>query len=182
MPAPAPLRTVRDSFPSYGSSLPKATNDRRLPASARSARSLCDSNRQPPARRRKVHHLSCEGVICFPSCGGSPGGFTAGHQMDVSSLSGRVTLKPVSALLQNGIRFFHPLSSTSPTACLAVAPARIAPGEDTGFPRSAYLTTNTLGPPCPPAGLLSVSSPVREAQTTRVPFGPSQQPFWLVSL
>ena len=69
---------------------------------------------------------------------------TTGHPSDVCSLSGRAKLEPVSAQLQDSLRFFRPLKPAAPTVCLTVhLPPR---GGDTRFPRSAYITiVNTVG-------------------------------------
>jgi hypothetical protein len=42
-----------------------------------------------------------------------------------------------------------------------------------GLPRSTYLTADTLGPLCLPAGVLPVSDVHKILRTTRLPFGPS---------
>ena len=52
--------------------------------------------------------------ICFPRLRCSPYSLAKRHQSDVCSLSCRVTLKPVSAPLQDGIRFFRPPKPAPP--------------------------------------------------------------------
>jgi len=93
--------------------------------------------------------------------------------MDVCSLSGRVTLKPVSVPLPYGIRFFHPLNSASPSTCLAVGLPELLRAEIRDYHVPLTRLANHVGPLCPPAGVVSVSGHVREPRTTRVPFGPS---------
>ena len=75
--------------------------------------------------------------------------------------------QPVSAPLQDGIRFFQPLTPALPTVCLAVSPAPMFRGGNTGFPRSTFPTIQVgdLGPFCTPAALCprrgTVTSPDR---------------------
>jgi len=54
--------------------------------------------------------------------------------MDVSSLSGRANLEPVSAPLQSGLRFFHHPQPAHPWAHLTAGFPR---GRCTGLPCSA---------------------------------------------
>jgi len=61
-------------------------------------------------------------VICSPCCENSTNYLATEHLSDVSPLSGRANLEPVSAPLQDGIRFFRPLTPAPPTGCLAVSP------------------------------------------------------------
>ena len=101
----APLRTVRESFPSHRSSPSKATI------------------RNPPSRNRRFNFALLTGSqhltwrthqwkppsFAFPPEVGSTEVHATRHPSDVGSLSCRVTFKPVSAPLQHGIRFFrHP--------------------------------------------------------------------------
>jgi hypothetical protein len=99
--------------------------------------------------------------------------------MDVSSLAGRVISQPVSIPLQNGFRFFHHLTPYLPQLALRLACPK---GEGMGLPRSAYLTTDTLGPLCLPAGMLPVSDVLQALRTTHLPFGQASQLLWLVNI
>ena len=69
--------------------------------------------------------------------------------MDVSSLAGRVMSQPVSIPLQDGLGFFHHLTPYLLQHALRLACLK---GGGMGLPRSAYLTTNTLGPLCSAGG------------------------------
>jgi hypothetical protein len=90
--------------------------------------------------------------------------------MDVSSLAGRVISQPVSTPLQDGLGFFHHLTPYLPQHALRLACPK---GEGMGLPRSAYLTTDTLGPLYLPAGMLPVSDVLQALRTTHLPFGSS---------
>ena len=54
--------------------------------------------------------------FAFPHTNGSTNFFAKYHQSDVGPLSCQVTLKPVSAPLQRGIRFFRNPTPASPWA------------------------------------------------------------------
>src|SRR3954454_22056188 len=56
----------------------------------------------------------------LPFCIGSARSLAKKDQSDVGSLSCRVTFEPVSAPLQDGIRFFRPPEPVPPTDPLAV--------------------------------------------------------------
>jgi len=69
--------------------------------------------------------------------------------LDVCSLSGRANLEPVSALLQDGIRFFQHLNPAPPTVCLTVC---LPGGQRYGI--STFHMIDPLsdsGGPCTPA-------------------------------
>ena len=105
--------------------------------------------------------------------------------MDVSSLTGRVM-----SSLRLSTRI-HPITEwpwllpsslpIPPTACLTVSLPQ--GGEGMGLPRSAYLTTNTLGPLSLPVGILPVSDVHQPLRTTHLPFWfkPAQL-LWLVNI
>ncbi len=61
---------------------------------------------RPDLPRRHQHKL--QPSFAFPHYFDSPNSLTILDQMDVCSLSCRITFKPVSTRLQHGIRFFHP--------------------------------------------------------------------------
>ncbi len=139
-PASSPLRTVRDSFPSYSSSLPKAYPYGVTRWCAKYARQLYDNLWQPPTliQGRRCTSWPKATVLCIPPHDGSPKIFVRGHlpghytlrPPDVSSVSGRIMYfpkehQPVSTPLQNGLRFFLHVNPAPPTACLAVSPAQL---------------------------------------------------------
>ena len=59
--------------------------------------------------------------FAFPPKIGSTSFLATKHPMDVSSLTGRVMSQPVSIPLQNGFRFFHPLTPYLPQHALRLA-------------------------------------------------------------
>ena len=85
----SPLRTVRDSFPSYGSSPCEGRREAtRLPASAGSLR---DTDREPTHRTRRpeVHQWPRPPSFAFLRDVGSPSFLATKHQVDVCTLAGR---------------------------------------------------------------------------------------------
>ena len=77
-----------------------------------------------------------------------------GHPPDVCSLSGLAKLEPVSAPLQDGIRFFRHLNPAPPTVCLAVQlPLDKLRAEIRGFHVPHNNPMSDLGAPCTPAVL-----------------------------
>jgi hypothetical protein len=103
---------VHDSFPSHGSSSAKASGNRSLTRqlgilperpSRYSPAAVVHVLRQCWRRTRPC----CCVHLHSPHTNGSPSFHAMYHQSDVGPLSCRVTLKPVSAPLQHGIRFFR---------------------------------------------------------------------------
>ena len=74
--------------------------------------------------------------FAFPHTDGSTHSLAMKDPSDVGSLSCRVTLKPVSATLYRGLRFFRHPKPAPPWANLTVRCPGDA-GSGTGFPRSA---------------------------------------------
>lgn len=95
-------------------------------------------------------------VICFPSCKDSPDSLATKHPQDVCSLSSRAKFEPVSTPLQDGLRFFLPLTPASPSVCLAPFTPRFhlpesqAEIRDFHVPRLCQLMSD-LGLPSTPA-------------------------------
>ena len=121
LPAPSPRGTERDSFPSLGSSSTKASTCTALTRelgmfperpSRYSPAAVVHVSRQCWRRTRPVLQRS----FAFPHTNGSTNFFATYHQSDVGPLSCQVTLKPVSAPLQRGIRFFQYSTPASPLA------------------------------------------------------------------
>ncbi len=118
LPAPSPLRTVRDSFPSHSSSPSKASlgieATRRLKIPITFA---IHTDSQNPFRWR-AHGSHNVASFAFPSKIGSASFLATKHPTDVCTLTGRVmssfSSQPVSTPLQDGLRFFRPLSSYLP--------------------------------------------------------------------
>jgi hypothetical protein len=148
LPAPSPRGTERDGFPSLGSSSTKA--------------SICTSltrelgvlperpSRYSPAAAVHVArqcwgrtHQCCSVHLLSPHTNGSTNFFAKYHQSDAGPLSCQVTLKPVSAPLQRGIRFFRYPTPASPWA----EPYGLLSSKksDTGFPRSMPRSNIGLG-------------------------------------
>ena len=124
LPAPSPLRTVRETFTSYGSSLPKASPDGAT-RWFKEINQLCDTNRLPLTAVEGAPVDPKATVICFPSLGGSAGLLAKEDPSDVCSLSRRAKSEPVSASLQSGIRFFrHPTPAYPSDALAAILPKR----------------------------------------------------------
>ncbi len=96
--------------------------------------------------------------------------------MDVSSLAGQAITRihPITGWL-----LLLPSSlPIPPTACLAVSlPQR---GEGMRLPRSTYLTTDTLGPLCLPAGVLPVSDDPKAPEPPAYLLVQASQLLWLV--
>jgi len=82
---PSPLRTVRDSFPSYGSSTNKAHSVKVNPV-ANYFCNLSDNSLQPThLLRRGAHDKFSFSFICFPQFIGSVKFLTIKHQTKVSA-------------------------------------------------------------------------------------------------
>lgn len=106
--SPAPLRTVRASSPHTAQAPQRPIRDRpgcpywtSFAILAWQAPAL--DQPEEGAHRRVVEPPPSP--ICFPRLKCSPYALAKRHPSDVGSLSCRVTLKPVSAPLQDGIRF-----------------------------------------------------------------------------
>ena len=114
LPAPSPLRTVRDSFPSHSSSPSKAnlgievTRRLKIPITF-----SIHTDSQNPFRWR-AHGSHNEASFAFPPKIGSTSFLATKHPMDVCTLTGKVMSslgsQPVSTPLQDGLRFFRHLS------------------------------------------------------------------------
>src|SRR4030042_241251 len=117
-----PLRTVRDSFPSYSSSIPKADLVEAARWQGKLYCQLRDTCNDSFNRFRLMDAPSrCyPDVICFSISKDYQCFFAMEHQPDVCPLSGRANFEPVSTPLQVGIRFFRSLAPASPTVCLTV--------------------------------------------------------------
>jgi len=140
-PSP-PLGTVRDSFPSYGSSLPIRATGWVGPGSGAAlptpyAIRHCSLLTSRRAVDQTVSFLlaasslgaPAEAVLCFPICEGSPVCLASEHLSDVGTLSPGPSLirdfamsrrAALSVPLQDDIRFFRPLTTVPPWACLTV--------------------------------------------------------------
>jgi hypothetical protein len=117
LPAPSPRGTVRDSFPSHGSSSTKASENATL------TRKLGMRPEQPSRYTlAAVIHVfrQCWGRtrpwccvhLHSPHTNSSPNFLATHHLSDVGPLSCQVTTEPVSTPLQRGIRFFrHPTAA-----------------------------------------------------------------------
>ncbi len=117
----APLRTVRESFPSYGSSPSKADDHHRPGDRIVLTRSPLRYSREaafPCGQRAHRSTVSPLSPFAFPLAGSSSCSLATKHPSDVGSLSCRVTSKPVSASLQGGLRFFRHLNPAPPWAHL----------------------------------------------------------------
>jgi hypothetical protein len=158
LPLP-PLRTGRESFPSSGSSRCEALREQ-----SRSAqeflRSLDDMYLQSVDRTHTFEPVELVRVCC--PAGGCTHGLRHVHLLfppaqvlpifssrttrwKSARLHGGVMLQPLSAPLQNGLRFFqHPLPAI-PSAFLADAPAP-QPGRNVGFTMLSSSDTNELAP------------------------------------
>ena len=115
LPAPSPLRTGHDSFPSHGSSPSKANLcievTRQLKISITFA---INTDSQNPFRWR-AHGSNNVASFAFPPKIGSASFLATKHPMDVCTLTGRIMSsrgsQSVSTPLQDGLRFFHHLTS-----------------------------------------------------------------------
>jgi hypothetical protein len=117
--------------------------------------------------RWRAHGSHKVASFAFPPKIGSTRFLATKHPMDVCSLAGRVMSQPVSTPLQDGLGFFHHLTPYRLQHAIRLACPR---GEGMGLPRSAYLTANTLGPLCLPAGVLPVSDVLKALRATHLPF------------
>ena len=136
MPAPSLLRTVRETFTSYGSSLPKASPCGGYPLTVINSNQLCDNNRLPLTAAGGAPADPRAAVICLPPLGGSAGLLAKGDPSDVCSLSRRANFEPVSASLQSGIRFFRHPTPAHPSDALA---CYLPKGRCTGLSCSAQV-------------------------------------------
>jgi len=155
LPTPRPLRTVRESFPSYGSSLSKEESDYDSPQWPKIMSPLQYAfavdkwwylEIQIPRYWRRTRSIMCpvgrtkQAFICFPSLNRfSKLSYNERPTMKVSPLSCRANFEPVSAPLQRGIRFFRYPLPAPPSASLTVyVPVTCWCWSDTGLPCSAY--------------------------------------------
>ena len=164
LPAPSPRGTEHASFPALGSSSTKASICTSLtrelgmlperPSRYTSAAAV-HVLRHCWGRTRPVVQRS----FAFPHTNGSTNFLATCHQSDVGPLSCQVTLKPVSAPLQRGIRFFQYPTPAPPWADLAACcPPR---GSDTGFPRSMPRSHIGLGARSRPGCMWVTRHPIR---------------------
>jgi hypothetical protein len=173
LPEPPPLRTVRASFPAYGSSIgQRAENSTRLPALALKA--TCTLLRESQQRNRRKPHRQerCAPptfLLCFLKSVWSR--FTYANTRGKSAGFRRgVMLQPLSGRLQTGVCLLPPPLPAASSAPLA----RVAfpDGETTGLPRSVAVTVWVRsrlfagGAPAAPEEF-GASGP------DHVPFGPS---------
>jgi hypothetical protein len=128
LPAPSPLRTVRATFTAHGSSISIGRSFWEDPAVIPPLRYASGVFSRLLTWVDASVSLSVT-VICFSTCKDSPDYLAMKHQMDVGSLSRRVTFKPVSGPLQTGVRFFHPPLPASPWARLAARFPRLVRGK-----------------------------------------------------
>ena len=165
MPAPSPRGTVRDSFPSHGSSSTKASINQALTrelgilperSSRYTSAAVLHVFRQCWRRTRPVLQRS----FAFPHTNGSTNFFATCHQSDVGPLSCQVTSKPVSAPLQRGIRFFQYPTPVAPWADLAAC--GLPKESDTGFPRSVPRSNIGLGARSRPRCMWVTRHPIRK--------------------
>ena len=93
-------------------------------------------------------------------------------------------LQPVSAPLQDGIRFFQPLTPAPPTVCLAVSPAPIQQGRKYGVStfRASDDCVGDLGPFCTPAALCPRRGTVTSPDRLHTFLVQACQPLWLAPL
>ena len=117
-----PLRTVQDSFPSSGSSIPKGRPCGSCPliknyliSFAILVKSLLIIIRLMNAPSRCYPDAICSSIFKD-----SQSFLAMKHLPDVCPLSGQANFEPVSTSLQSDIRFFRHLALTSPTVCIAV--------------------------------------------------------------
>ncbi len=175
----APLGTVRESFPSYGSSTPKASSRRPLPSIFRDRNSAiwicdgtcCDHKRITMWNRARdeqsvtpIHQF----LAFLPS---DKVHLAVEHQSDVCSLSCRVISQPVSTPLRDSFRFFRP----PPPAHLWAYLTGCFPSEE-GDIRGCHVTHSQvpvgLGACYRPGGMWSTMPHVRDDI-------PTSSAFWL---
>jgi len=128
LPPPRPLRTVRESLPSHGSSLSNAPHGGTR-CDEETSSPLHGTRLQPTYRpiglREAAPASSCLAVICSASCVGSPNSPVMRDPTEVCSLSrgGDVAphgAQPLSVPLQGGLRFFRPPLPAVPSPSLTV--------------------------------------------------------------
>ena len=161
LPPPSPLRTGRDTFASSGSSLSSVpfetwhrngTSVTRTSGSGGVARLSPGpiSLPAPPSRYapganvhccRKPHQHCCRHLLCllcrFAKLSRDE------RPVEVCPLSREVMLQPLSALLPNGLRFFHILYPHSHWHALRFA---YPYGRNMGLPCSAWMTRRLRTP------------------------------------
>jgi hypothetical protein len=151
LPAPGPLGTEHASFPALGSSSTKASICTSLTRelgmlperpSRYSPVAAVHAFRQCWGRTRPVLQRS----FAFPHTNGSTNFFATYHQSDVGPLSCQVTLKPVSAPLQRGIRFFQYPTPAPPLAepCGLLSPKGERYGVSTFHAKKSYRVRYSL--------------------------------------
>jgi hypothetical protein len=87
----------------------------------------------------EVHTPVMQRPFAFPHINGSPSFLATYHLSDVGSLSRRVTSKPVSVRLQNGIRFFrHPTPAPPWAGFAACCPRRERYGNALNLPEHSH--------------------------------------------
>ena len=128
---PSPLRTVRDSFPSHGSSTSKVPL---VGVPAKQMFGFTIPSECQHSRSLRVHQHKA--VICFPLCTDSPCFLVKRHQPEVSLLTEPRMFHSVSLPLQQGFRFLRHLDPDLQQLALRLACPK---GEGPGVPRSTFL-------------------------------------------
>jgi hypothetical protein len=174
LPAPSPLRTGQDSFPSHGSGPSEANPCIRMTRQLKlSITFAIHIDSQNPIRWR-AHGSHNVASFAFPPEIGSVSFLETKHPIGVCIFTGRVMSsfgsQPLSTPLQYGLRFFHHLYTYPQQHAFRLA----CPGvEGMRLSRSTYLTTNTLGPLYLPVGISPASELLQSLRTTHLPFGSS---------
>ena len=90
-----------------------------------------------------AHEIS-NSFICVSTLKSSKSFFVKSHHAEVCPLSRRVTLKPLSAPLQDGIRFF-PIPVPASRSAFPLRSAYLFRRRDTGFPCSDVSDKERMG-------------------------------------
>ena len=160
---------MRDSFPSHSSSPSKANLGIEVTRWSKISITFAihTSSQNPFGEGRMAHikwpHLLSLLKSVLPAFSQRSTRWTSAPLRAVSSLKLSTRIHPIT-----GWHWLFPSSyPTPPTACLTVS---LPKGEGMGLPRSTYLTSDTLGPPYLPAGVLPVSDVLKSIRTTHLPF------------
>ena len=109
------------------------------PVSIRKTCWLHDTSQKSMPLRGREHQWNKSTDICNTLCTDSSGVLVPRHRREVSPLSRRVMLQPVSAPLQDGLRFFPPPYPLRHWLALRLSYLPFRRNE-TGLPRSTRLT------------------------------------------
>jgi len=178
---PRPLRTVRESLPSHGSSLSNAPHggtrgDEKTSSPLHGTR--LQPTYKPIGLREAAPASSCLAVICSASCAGSPNSPVMRDQTEVCPLSWRGDVahaQPLSASLQDRLRFFRPPLPAVPSPSLTVRIPREVGHNGLTQLTTVELRASPVGATLPVGQRMSLPAGI-SGSPPHIPFGHGHQP------